>query len=165
MPAIPERQPIGDPFTGVVLQIGEAQALALSASPGAEIIASGNLIVRYAILYLGKPHLSIIPGLVALDYGDILTGEDAWNFLLKRSSPYPRADVLGYRNDGADEMIAVKQLDLAQPVDVYVYTDDNATIPTANPTALIAPLDVALPPRLLDYLPRYDSVEDWQTHE
>lgn len=165
MPAIPERQPIGDTFNGVVLQIGEAQALALTASVGASILINGSLVVRYAIRYLGKPHLSIVPGLVALDYGDMLTGEDAWKFLLKRSTLYPRADVLGYRNDGADDMVVVKHLDLAQPVDVYVYADSSATIPSAHPTALIAPAEVELPTRLLEYLPRYDSIEDWQQHE
>ncbi len=163
--AIPERQPIGDSFSGVVLQIGERQALALTAHSGAQVIARGNLIIRYAIRYLGKPHLSIVPGLVALDYGDMLTGEDAWNFLLKRSVVFPRADVLGYRNDGVDDMIVVKQLDLAEPVDVYVYTDAIATIPSAHPTALIAPADAQVAPRLLEYLPRYDTLEDWLSHE
>jgi hypothetical protein len=166
--SIPERQPIGDPFSGVVLQIGERQALALAAQPGGQVVASGNLIVRYAIRYLGKPHMSIVPGLVALDYGDILTGEDAWNFLLKRSVVHPRADVIGYRNDGVDEMIVVKQLDLAEPIEVYVYTDAAATAPSAHPTALIAPAGAQVASRLLEYLPRYDSLQDWQaqnTHE
>lgn len=160
--AIPERQPVSDLFNGVVLRVGQSQALALAPEAGAYIIASGSLIARYAIRYLGKPHLSIVPGLVALDYGDMLTGEDAWNFLLKRSALYPRADVIGYRNDGVDEMVAVKQLDLALPIDVYVYPEVRATIPCAHPTALIAPTDAALPPRLLEYLPRYDTIEDWQ---
>lgn len=163
--AIPERQPIGDAFSGVVLQIGERQALALTAQAGAQVVASGNLVVRYAIRYLGKPHLSIVPGLVALDYGDMLTGEDAWNFLLKRSVVFPRADVLGYRNDGVDDMIVVKQLDLAEPIDVYVYADTTATVPCAHPTALIALADTPVAPRLLEYLPRYDTLDDWLGHE
>lgn len=162
MPAIPERQPVSDTFNGVVLQVGDSQALALTALGDAQVVAGGSLIVRYAIRYLGKPHLSIVPGLVALDYGDILMGEDAWNFLLKRSILYPRADVFGSRNDGADEMIVVKQLDLAEPIDVYVYPDASATIPCAHPIALIAPPAAELPPRLLEYLPRYDSLADWQ---
>jgi|FLYN01.1.fsa_nt_gi hypothetical protein len=160
--AIPERKPIQDTFNGVVLQVGQSQALALVAPAGAQVIASGNLTIRYGIRYLGKPHLAIVPGLVALDYGEMLTGEDAWNFLLKRSTLYPRADVLGYRNDGADEMIVVKLLDLAEPIDVYVYPDAAATVPCAHPIALIAPADVGAPTRLLEYLPRYDSVDDWQ---
>jgi hypothetical protein len=163
--AIPERQPIGDAFSGVVLQSGERQALALTPHSGAQVVASGNLIVRYAIRYLGKPHLSIVPGLVALDYGDMLTGEDAWNFLLKRSVLHPRADVLGYRNDGVDEMIVVKLLDIAEPIDVYVYTDAAATIPSAHPTALIAPDDAEVASRLLEYLPRYDTLHDWLGNE
>jgi hypothetical protein len=165
MPAIPDRQPISDSFNGAVLQVNAAQALAVTVPTGIQIVASGEFIVRYAIRYLGKPHLSIVPGLVALDYGDMLTAEDAWNFLLKRSTLYPRADVIGYRNDGVDEMVVVKQLDLAEPIDVYVYPDANATVPCAHPTALIAPVDAEIPPRLLEYLPRYATIEDWQTHE
>jgi hypothetical protein len=106
-----------------------------------------------------------VPGLVALDYGHMLTGEDAWNFLLKRSVVFPRADVLGYRNDGADDMIVVKQLDLAEPIDVYVYPGATATIPVAHPTSLIAPADAQVAPRLLEYLPRYDTIDDWLRHE
>jgi hypothetical protein len=56
-------------------------------------------------------------------------------------------------------------LDLAEPVDVYVYPDATATIPAAHPTALIAPPDAEIAPRLLEYLPRYDTLEDWLSHE
>jgi hypothetical protein len=164
--AIPKRQPIGDPIDGFVLQVGNQQVLSQTPQAEAEVVASGSFIVRYAIPYLGKPHLAIVPGLVALDYGDILTGEAAWDFLFKRSVVHPRADVFGYRNDGADEMIVVKQLDLAEPVHVYVYQDAVAAIPRAHPKALIAPPDTDLPPRLLEYLPRYDTLENWQAdHE
>jgi hypothetical protein len=59
-------------------------------------------------------------------------------------------------------MIVVKQLDLAEPIQVYIYLDAAATLPRAHPIALIAPLDADLSPRLLEYLPRFDTVEDWQ---
>lgn len=158
---IPERKPIADGFTGVVLEAGQAQALALCPHEGVEISASGDFVVRYGVPLLGKPHLSIVPGLLALDYGDMLTGEEAWHFLLKRSNLYPRADVLGYRNDGVDAMVAVKALDLAQPVQVLVYTDESATVPIAHPTALVAQETAHIAPRLLEYLPRYDTVDRW----
>lgn len=165
MPAIPERDPIGDMFTGFVIQQADNQALITEAPAGIQPLAGDQLVVRYAVQYLGKPHLAIVPGLIALDYGDMLTGAAAWDFLLNRSNLYPRADVFGYRNDGTDDMIQVKWLDLAQPVEVLVYTDENATTPIAHPTALIAPAEAEIAPRLREYLPVFDTLADWQTHE
>lgn len=160
--AIPEREPIGDSFTGFVIQVGQLQALAASPQASAEIVASGEFTIRYALPFLGKPHLSIVPGLVALDYGDMLTSQAAWNFLLKKSGLHPRADVLGYRSDGVDDMVVVKALDLAEPVRVLVFPNASATLPCAHPTALVAPADAEMPARLLEYLPRYDTVDQWQ---
>jgi hypothetical protein len=159
---IPERNPVHDLFAGSLLRVDSAYLLTVTPHSGAILIAQGSFVVRYAIPFLGKPHLSIVPGLVALDYGEILAGEDAWEFLLKRSNLHPRADVIGYRNDGQDEMIVVKKLDLAQPVDVLVYIDERATLPLASVKALIAPENAAIPARLLEYLPRYNSLAEWQ---
>lgn len=168
MPAIPERAPIGDPFTGRVLLAPTGQHLLATDTTdvpaGVQPVHQGMFVVRYGVRYLGKPHLSLVPGLLALDYGDMLTGEEAWHFLLKKSNLHPRADVVGYRNDGADEMLSVKWLDLAIPVEPLVYADASATVPLAHPVALIAPAEAlpTLPPRLLEYLPHYGSLAAWQ---
>lgn len=161
---IPERQPIGDSFTGAVIQIGAAQALTLDVPNEGSLLCSGTMTVRYGVRYLGKTFLSIVPGLIAIDYGTMLTGEEAWEFLLKRSNLYPRAEVFGYRSDGRDDMITVKNLDLAQPVEVLVYSEPNATVPAAKPTALIADerQSATLPPRLVEALERFPSVAAWQ---
>jgi hypothetical protein len=58
-------------------------------------------------------------------------------------------------------MVFIRQLDLALPVHVLAYADETATTPLAAPTALIAPEAAALAPRLLEYLPRFDSVGDY----
>lgn len=163
--AIPERVPVEDRFSGVVFQQGGVQGLALSAPSATTLLAEGPLIVRYGVRFLGKSHLSIVPGLVVLDYGDMLTGEDAWDFLQNRSNLYPRAEVAGYRDDGSDDLVFVRQLDLAIAPQVLVFADDIATRPVARPTFLIAPPDAALPQRVAQYLPRYDSLTDWQTKE
>lgn len=162
-PPIPERQPIGDAFTGTVIEVGTSQALTPDAPGAVKTVYSGVMIVRYGVRYLGKAHLSIVPGLIAIDYGTMLTGEEAWEFLLRRSNLYPRADVFGYRNDGRDDMITVKNLDLAQPVEVLVYTDASAAAPIAKPTALIADHAFSAPHRLVESLPLYPSVAAWQT--
>lgn len=160
---IPERAPIGDAFTGVVHQVDDdTQVISLQPLADIPIVAQGQFVMRYGIRYLGKPHISVVPGLVALDYGDMLTGEEAWDFLLKRSNLHPRADVLGYRNDGADEMIVVKWLDMVLTPEVLVYADDSATKPLAKPVALIAESTDDIAPRLTDYLPVYPTLSAFQ---
>lgn len=160
---IPERQPIADSFTGILLTSGEQSALALTPDPAAERTQSGTFILRYGVQLLGKPHLALIPGLLALDYGEMLTGQAAWEFLLKRSNLHPRADVLGYRNDGADEMLPVKWLDIVAPIQVFAYADESSTVPLLHLHALIAD-DAAVrafPERSIAYLPRYTSASAW----
>lgn len=164
-PTIPEREPIYDVFLGTLIKWQATHALTVEDPHHTETVATGQLIVRYGIRYLGKPHLSIVPGLVALDYGDMLVGEAAFEFLLNKSNLYPRADVLGYRNDGRDEMIVVKQLDLVLPLEVLVYSDVTAAMPLASVTALIAPASTPTTDRLKRNLPQYETLEDWQSYE
>jgi len=160
--AIPERNPIGDVFTGAVIQVGEAQALITLETTAEQVIASGTFVIRYGLRFLGKLHISIVPGLVVLDRGEMLTGEEAWDFLLKHSNLFPRSEVFGYKNDGADDSIFIRSLDMAVSPEVLVYADDHATKPITHPTALIAPDITGLSERLLSYLPRYSSLADWQ---
>jgi hypothetical protein len=160
---IPDREPIGDAFSGIISRIDNHHILSISPLTSADPIAEGDFVIRYGVIYLGKPHHSIVPDLVVVDYGDMLVGEDAWNFLTKQSNLYPRADVLGYRNDGRDEMLVVKQLDLVVPFDVFAYTSDKDRTPIAKLTALIAPENDTYPERLLKHLPCYDTIADWQT--
>lgn len=159
---IPARQPVGDSFSGALLSVDSAQLLALEPVEGALTLLRGALTIRYGLRFLGKPHLSIIPGLVALDYGEMLVGDEAWEFITRRSNLYPRAEVFGYRNDGLDEMKYIKTLDLALPVEVLVYADAAASKPVAAPAALIAPASIDLPPRLLRHLPRFDTLAAWR---
>jgi hypothetical protein len=160
--AIPERAPLGDSWTGLVLQAGTAQVLSPVPLPNTTIIASGNFIIRYGLRFLGKLHQSIVPGLIVLDYGDFLTGEEAWDFLIRHSNLHPRAEVVGYRSDGADDMVVIKNLDMAVDPQVLVYTDSSAVTPAARPEALIASDITALPARLIQYLPHYPTLHDWQ---
>ena len=159
---IPDRQPIHDTFSGIVNQYDNHYILSEQALPSTEIFAQGDFVVRYGITYLGKPHYSIVPDLVVLDYGDMLVSDEAWEFLINQSNLYPRADVLGFRNDGTDEMLVVKQLDFAVPFDVLIYQSESDNTPIAKLTALIAPESDSHPPRLIQYLPRYDTLADWQ---
>lgn len=163
-PAIPPRQPVEDRFTGFLLQDQGDTLIAVSAVSDLMAAESGSWIVRYGIRYLGKPHLSIIPALVAVDYGQMMNGEEAWQFLLKRSNLYPRAEVFGFRNDGRDEMTYVKNLDFVQPVDVMIFSGETSNTPHARPKAIIASEHDAagLPERLTEFLPRFATLQEWQ---
>lgn len=159
---IPERSPIGDPFTGAILQVGEAQVLTTISAATGPAIATGTFVIRYGLRLLGKLHVSIVPGLVVLDRGEMMTSEEAWDFLLKNSNLYPRSEVFGYKNDGTDDSLFIRSLDMAVSPEVLVYSDENAVKPIAKPAALITPDVSGLPERLLHYLPRYPSLAEWQ---
>ena len=162
---IPERDPIGDDISGFIYHYGDAYLLSIEPQERGGVIAYGKLIIRYGVPFLGKPHLSIVPGLIALDYGDMLTGEEAWEFLINQSNLHPRADVLGFRNDGQDEMIVVKHLDLAEPIHVLAFTNDHATHPIARITSVIAPEGASLSERLEKHLSRYSTLMEWQVDQ
>lgn len=164
-PAIPERAPVEDRFNGVVFRSGLADGLALYTPPDTMEVARGAFVIRYGVRFLGKSHRSIVPGLVVLDYGDMLTGEAAWEFLQKRSNLHPRAEVAGYRDDGSDDLVFVRQLDLAIPPQPLVYADAASNQPLARPVVLIAAPDADIPPRLSQCLPRYDSLAQWKAEE
>ena len=156
------RQPIADQLTGVVTEV-DGQALLSSAelTDGAAI-ARGELTIRYGITYFGKPQMSIVPDLVVADYGELLKGEAAWEFLMKSAHLYPRADVCGLRNDGVEDMVAVKQLDFDYPYDVFVYRQLEDEQPFAALSALIDADSASYPKRLLQRLPQFDSVSSWR---
>lgn len=159
---IPEQQPIGDVYSGSIIQVGDVQLLTSAGTTETGTIASGNFIIRYGLRFLGKLHISIVPGLLVLDYGEMLTGEEAWEFLLKQSNLYPRSEVMGYRNDGTEDMALIRTLDMAVPPEVLLYDTPTAIKPIAKPTALISPTTEHLPTRLLSYLPQYASLAEWQ---
>lgn len=162
MPTIPPRHPIADTFEGVALRANETDFVSAGVVGGAEVIAQGRFVVRYGLRILGKHWLSIVPGLVAVDYGTFLTGEEAWDFLLKRSNLYPRAEVFGYRDNGVEDQMWVRQLDIAPPPQVLLYADASATKPLAKPAAWIGAPAEALPERMRAYLPIFATVADWR---
>lgn len=131
----------------------------LSAQPllGTDIVSQG-VVLRYGVRLLEKPFQSIVPGLIALERGELLTGVTAWDFLFKRSNLFPRAEVFGYRDDGKDDMLTVKRLDLAITPKVLAYPDDSATVPLAEVSALIGDAD-AFPARALEFGQLFDTVE------
>src|SRR5688572_20156432 len=161
-PKIPPRNPISDVFEGVLLQVDDSYMLSPAPLEHTVIVHEGKFIVRYGVAYLGKPHMSIVPALLALDYGEFLTGENAWHFLMHKSNLHPRADVVGYRNDGEDDMVVVKQLDLTYPLHILAYADEDAKKPLAQVAAVITSARDKLAERFNQYAPVYPSIEAWQ---
>lgn len=163
LPSIPPRRAFEDTLEGLIIRQSGHSLLASTMLEGTELLYTGELTIRYGIGFLGKPQYSIVPELVVLDYGEGLVGEEAWDFLLRKSNLYPRADVLGYRNDGVDEMIVVKKLDLMQPVHVLAFTSAGSQIPVARLSAFISDNQaLELPARLLQHLPQFESIQAWQ---
>ncbi|MCY3864806.1 MAG: hypothetical protein OXG68_05130 [Chloroflexi bacterium] len=160
-----QRQPIAERVSGVVTELDGQALLSPAELPAGNVIARGQLILRYGITFLGKPQFSIVPNLVVADYGELLNGEAAWDFLMTSAHLYPRADVCGLLNDGSDEMVALKQLDFDYPFDVFVYRDFHDDRPLAALSALIAGAPPAYPERLLRRLPRFVSLSAWRKHE
>ena len=162
MPTIPPRQPIADTFEGVAVRADETDFVSAGVLDGAQVIAQGRFVVRYGLRILGKHWLSIVPGLVAVDYGAFLTGEEAWDFLLHKSNLYPRAEVFGYRDNGVEDQMFLRQIDIALPPQVLLYADATATKPLAQPAAWIGATADGLAERMRAYLPVFPSLDAWR---
>lgn len=158
------RQPIAERATGVVTRVGGVALLSSRKLPAGRDILTGDLVLRYGITYLGKPQLSIVPDLVIADYGELLHGENAWQFLMEKSHLYPRADLCGWRSDGEEDMPALKQLDFDHQYDVFVYGDEADRQPLAQLSALIAADRAKFPARLCQHLPIFANFEQWRAH-
>ena len=161
---LPERQPISDQISAFVTRFEDCALLSRACLEAGEVLAQGELMLRYGITYLGKPQLSIVPDLVVADYGELLAGESMWQFLMSSAHRYPRADAFGLNWDGGEEMVALKQLDFDYPYDVFVYRQDRDRKPLTRLSALIASDQSPFPHRLLAQLPRFDSLDAWRAH-
>ena len=159
---LPERKPVQDAFEGSIFVVDDMALLAALPLANVETLYSGAMVLRYGIEYLGKPQQCIMPELVVMDYGDALAGDEAWDFLFERSNLYPRADVVGYRHDGVDDMVVVKWLDLMAPVAVTAFTSPTEHMPIAWVRGFIGPGFDTLPDRAQSFLPHFENLETWQ---
>ncbi|MEL6526818.1 MAG: hypothetical protein AAFQ07_14030 [Chloroflexota bacterium] len=160
-PRIPNLALIGDTIAGVVIAVDDHFLLTTEAIDGHDSVHHGTFTVRYGITYLGKPHKSLVPGLMALDYGAFKTGEEAWDFLLNKSNLYPRADVLGYDAQGEKQQVFVKELDLLYPFDVLVYGSEDEIAALCEVDAFIG-VDDGLTDRLKQNIRVFETVEKWR---
>jgi len=112
-------------------------------------IISGTIIFRYGISFLIPPQDALIPGLFVSERGAALTGREAWDFMLAHCQLYPRADVLGFRTNGGDSQVFLKQLDWGRAVRVLAYASLDNRMPAAEPAAMFIGEDAPPIPELL----------------
>jgi len=164
MPLPDGAQPVTDCVKGALTHIDGAVLLSRQPLlPAGEELAYGALFLRYGIPYLRAPYV-IIPGLVVADYGEMLSGEQAWDFLRISAHLHPRADLCGWRSDGSVDMLPLKHLDFDRPYAVFAFTADADTQPLAAVQAGIDP-DPAWTPRLHKHLPFYCSLKAWRARD
>ena len=146
-----------------MLRLADATLLSSLAIPEAETLADGPLLLRYGLVCLETPQRCLVPELVVMEYGELLNGEAAWDFLLHHSNLHPRAEVFGRRDDGEEDMLRVSRLDLAQTPRVLVWRREAAgdAAPLAVAGAVVADEPAGLPERLRRFLPLYASLADW----
>lgn len=160
---LPPRQPVQDVIHGVVLRAFDRLFLASEALADAELVASGAIAVRYGIVYLGRAYHAIMPELVALDTGGGFAGEEAWNFLFEQSNLFPRADVIGFREDGVEDMVTVKSLDLMYPVRAFAFFPADDPTNLGQLSALLGAIPDEWPPRLVSALDAYPDLATYKT--
>ncbi|MYD37230.1 MAG: hypothetical protein F4W97_00250, partial [Chloroflexi bacterium] len=87
-----QRLPISDSAHGWLTRLDERWLLADHALAGGWLAAQGELLLRYGIRILGKPHLAIVPDLVVADGGEMLVGEAAMQLIMDRGNLFQSAD-------------------------------------------------------------------------
>lgn len=162
MPEIPAPELVGDTLTGSLIRTDDGLVLALGSPPpgvSPERIARayGPLTVRYAIAYLQR-EAAIVPGLFASDLGEILVGREAWNFTLSQANLHARADILGLRDDGQEDQVVLKNLDLGRPITVLVYATPEDRLPLDRLDAFWASAGTEVPDLLAQNLPRLEQL-------
>ncbi len=157
MPRIPDPEYITETVTGALYDLPGGLTLVLGAPPpalaGFAPRCVGSLVLRYGIALQTPPARSIIPGLFVAERGGILTGREAWDYMLQTFQMHPRADVVGVDSDGAPAQVFLRELDFGAPIRVYVYESLHATQPLGQVLYLIASADAAPPELLTKYLP------------
>jgi hypothetical protein len=138
---------VHEDVTGYLVDLGDGKAELLVGSNELEdetpVLASGPMVVRYAIPMLYESHLAFVPAHVIAERGGELTGWPAWKFIFKRFELHPRAEVFGLRSDGKTDQLYLKTLDIAAPVRVYAYNSVSDSVPLAQVISLVVDADLA----------------------
>lgn len=142
-------------ISGILWRQGDHLGLTLpplAPPPDATRIQHGDLVLRYGIEMLTAPY-QLIPGYFENENGAIKTGRAAWEFIWSKFQLYPRAEVIGFRSDGAPAQVLMRDLDFGEPPKVLAFPDETAWRALGVITHLSAPPDATLPDLLAQYAP------------
>lgn len=158
MPPIPPLELVGDTIQASLYTLEHGLLLAFGTPPRLPASAlhrpHGPLMVRYALPYL-RAEQAIVPGLFASEYGAMLVGREAWDYTWHHNNLHPRADLLGFRTDGQEDQIMLRDLDFGRGVEVWVYATAEARIPLAQITAYWKPAGYDIPDLLAEHAPNW----------
>lgn len=108
------------------------------------VLATGNLVLRYAIPLHGPRHLAVVPSVFVSEQGGLLFGQRAWRFMYKNYQLYPRAEIVGLQSDGDQVQVYLKELDFGDVARVLVYEAVERTLPLAQLDAIVMAANAAI---------------------
>ena len=140
----------------ILWQQPDSETLGLTIPPltppdDATIILSGDITLRYGILLLKTPKYQIVPGYFETENGAVRIGRAAWDIIWKKFQLYPRADVIGLRNDGKSLHVLMRDLDFGESGKVLAYADENSEESLGMIQEFNIPPDADLPQLLAGY--------------
>jgi hypothetical protein len=160
MPQIPDPVYVTEKVAGHVIDLGTKKLLVIGAIPSDlanyPALISGEIVIRYGIGTFVPMGDAVIPGLFAAEYGGMLVGREAWDYIQKNFQMHPRADVVGILLNGQKTQKFLRELDFGIPVRVFVYRNESETIPLTELSNLYVGAQsetVELPELLRMYLP------------
>ncbi len=145
--------------TGVILVMGDI-SLPDHLTASATLLTQGDLIMRYAIPYLGMSHLSVIPSMFVSERGAVLVGWTGWNFGVGNYQLYPRAEFYGLRSDGEKAQAYLRELDFGADLRVLAYQKPDDLVPLTQVDFLIYAPSITPPPFLVQSLPTPPAADD-----
>lgn len=128
----------------------ELSVKAANHPPDAEFVMQGQIILRYGIDLLSQPH-TLVPGYFESENGYAKAGREAWEFIWAKFQLYPRADVIGLRDDGAAWSGYMRDLDFGEGPKILAYSDTEAMVSLGQITHISGDPS-ALPPLLAGYV-------------
>ncbi len=144
---------------GIIVIMGD-EPLPEDLTPSATLLAEGDLVVRYAIPYLGMSHLSVVPSMFVSERGAVLVGWTGWNFGVGNYQLYPRAEFYGLRSDGEKAQAYLRELDFGADLRVLAYQKTDDLVPLTQVDFLIYAPSITPPPFLVQSLPTPPKADD-----
>lgn len=114
------------------------------------ILLAGNITLRYGVDILQSSHL-LIPGYFETENGAVKVGKAAWEFMWAKWQLYPRADVIGVREDGQPTSLWVRNLDFGESPRIVAYGNPESEAMLGIINRLDDSPDMDLPPLLERY--------------